>query len=811
MNLKITAFLAAWLTIASTFAYAQQTFKLSGKITDETGKPLDGATIYLKKAADSLLVKTALADASGNFAFENQKPGDYRLTITMIGFQVYKSDVLQLNADKALPTISLKQTATALAGVTISSQKPLIEHKIDRTVVNVDALISNAGSTALDVLEKSPGVIVDENGAISLKGKGVQVYIDDKPSYLSGVELESYLKSMASSGIDQVELMSNPPAKYDAAGNGGIINIRTKKSKVKGFNGGLNMAYSQGKYAKTINSFNFNYRNNKINVNGRVGYNTGNNFNDLDINRHFLNPDGSIASNFLQNSYIRRTSKSYSGKIEVDYYASDKTTWGFEVDEMLSPEDENTIATSRLLNAQNNLDSTIIANNKQHAYYKNGGMNLNYRHQYDKKGKELTADFDYLNYHNTTNQSFDNKSYLPDGALTNSDLLTGDLPAGIQIFAFKTDYTHPLNNGLKLAGGFKSSYTKTDNIADYFYTANNITTPDYGKTNHFLYNEHINAAYINLNKDFKRFAIQAGLRFETTASTGHQLGNVQKPDSVFKRDYNGLFPTLFLQYKLDTAGKHTISLNYGRRIDRPYYEDLNPFLSPIDKFTYYTGNPFLKPSYTQNMELTYAWGNISAELSYSKSMDEVNETIEILNGIYYSRPGNLGSTVRKGITIDASFAPAKWFNFHLYTFLQNVHTVSAFYTGTLNTQGTFYFIKPVTEFKLGHDWVAQVDGGYQSRITHAQFVSGSRGKVNTALSKKLSPATTVKLVVNDVFRTFVNSGDINNLAATRANYRNISDTRTAVLSLNYRFGKVIADQRKHNDSASESEQNRVKN
>ncbi|MCR8561245.1 TonB-dependent receptor [Mucilaginibacter sp. BJC16-A38] len=810
MKLKITAFLAAWLTIASTFVYAQQGLKISGKITGD-GKPLDGATVYLKRAADSVLIKTALADASGNFVFENQKKGNYKLTVTMIGYQLYNSATFQLDSSKTLPTIALKQTGTTLQGVTITSQKPLIEHKIDRTVVNVDALISNAGSTALDVLEKSPGVLVDDNGAISLKGKGVQVFIDDKPSYLSGADLESYLRSLASSSIDQVELMSNPPAKYDAAGNGGIINIRTKKSKQKGFNGNLNLGWSQGKYGKTNNSFNYNYRNNKLNINGRFGYNTNNNFNDLDINRHFLNPDGSIASNFLQNSFIRRTSQSYSGKVEADYYASDKTTWGVEFDYMVRPSDENTIATSRLLNSQNVLDSTIIANNKQHYNFKNGGMNVNYRHQYDKNGKELSADFDYINYRNTSNQSFDNKTYLPDGTMVNPDLLTGSLPADIQIFALKADYAQPLRNGIKLAGGAKSSYTRTNNIADYFYTANDITTPDYTKTNHFIYHENINAAYINANKDFKRFSIQAGLRFENTSSTGHQLGNVQKPDSVFKRDYNALFPTLYLQYKLDTAGKQSISLNYGRRVDRPYYEDLNPFLSPIDKFTYYTGNPFLKPSYTNNVELSYTWGHITTEFSYSKTRDAVDETIEIVDGIYYSRPGNIGSTVNKTITIDASFEPAKWFNFHLFGFVQNIHTVSAFYTGTLDTKGTFFFIRPVTEFKLGNDWTAQLDGGYQSKITNAQFVAGHRGKVNTGLSKKLSPSTTVKLVVNDVFHTFVNSGDINNLANTLANYRNISDTRTAVISLSYRFGKTISDQRKHKDDASESEQNRVKN
>lgn len=220
---------------------------------------------------------------------------------------------------------------------------------------------------------------------------------------------------------------------------------------------------------------------------------------------------------------------------------------------------------------------------------------------------ELTADLDYLRYDNTLSQGFDNSSYLPNGMLINHDLLTGALPSAIDIYAAKTDYTHPLKSGLKLAGGLKTSYTQTDNIANYFYTVNQNTTPDYDKTNHFIYKENINAAYINASRDFKRLSVQLGLRFENTVSKGHQLGNVQKPDSVFKRNYNGLFPTVYLQYKLDTAGNQQISLNYGRRIDRPYYEDLNPFLAPLDKFTYYTGNPFLRPAYTQNIELSHTY------------------------------------------------------------------------------------------------------------------------------------------------------------------------------------------------------------
>ena len=811
MKLKITAFFAAWLTIVSTFVHAQQGFKITGKITGADSKPLEGATIYLKRAADFVLIKTELADASGSFTFNNQKSGEYRLMITMVGYAAYKSDVFQLIGDKQLPVIALIQTGTALKEVTISSQKPLIEHKIDRTVVNVDAMLTAAGSNALDVLEKAPGVMVDDNGAISLRGKGVTVYIDDKPTYLSGAELESYLRSLTSATIDQIELMTNPPAKYDAAGNGGIINIRTKRSKIKGFNGALNLSYAQGVYARTGNSFNFNYRNNKLNVTGNLSYNTNNGYNDLDINRHFLNPDGSIASNFLQNSFIRRTMQSYSGRVNVDYYASEKTTWGIGLNGLYNPSDRKTIATSKLSDAQYTLDSTIIANNKDHLLFKNGGVNLNYRHQFDKNGKEVTADLDYIKYNSGRQQSFDNKSYLPDGTITNSDLLMGNLPANIDIFAAKTDYTHPLSNGVKLSAGLKTSYTKTDNIAEYFDAVNGVTKPDYDKTNHFLYNEQINAGYVNASKDFKHISIQAGLRFENTISNGHQLGNIQKPDSVFKRNYNGLFPTFYFQYKLDSAGKQNITLDYGRRIDRPAYQDLNPFVSPIDKFTYYTGNPFLKPTYSNNIELSYTWGNVTLGVDYSKTKDDENETIEIVDGIYYSRPGNLGNVVNKGLTLDGGYDITKWFNLHFFGMVRNIHTVSDFYTGALNTQGTFYFVRSAAEFKLGHDWVMQLEGSHQGTVTNAQFISFARTRFNTAISKKLSPSTTVKLVINDIFHQFVNAGQINNLANTLADYRNISDSRFGILSLSYRFGKAIQGQRKHTENASESEQNRVKN
>jgi len=812
MAKKLLSFIFAF-TISICTVSAQSGLKITGSITSTDGKPLDGATIYLLKAADSTLVKTALSNADGSYTLAGLKAGDYKLSAVTMGFAAYKGAAFKLiDQDIALPGITLQPKGKALKEVTITSVKPFVEHQIDRTIVNADALISNAGSTALDVLEKAPGVIVDQSGEISLVGKnGVKIFIDDKPTYLSGESLQNYLRSLPSSSIDQIELMTNPPAKYDAAGTGGVINIKTKRSNIRGFNGSTNFSYSQGKYGTTNDSFNFNYRDNKLNMFGNLGYNTGNGQNDLTINRQFLNASNDVTSTFLQNDFLRRIAQNYNAKIGIDYYLSDKSTIGTVLTGLINPSNRPTINTSTFLDPKNVPDSTIVADNASNSRFTNKGINLNYRHQYTTKGQDLTVDLDYLDYQTNTNQSYNNITYLPSGAISNTYVLTGNLPSQLDIYSAKADYEQPLA-GVKFSTGVKTSYTTTDNIANYFYTQNgSATLPDYGKTNHFLYRENINSAYMNASRDYKRFSFQAGLRLENTIANGHQLGNAQKPDSVFKQNYTSLFPTFYLQYKLDSAGKQQISFNYGRRIERPDYDQLNPFLSPLDKFTYYTGNPFLKPSYINSFELAYTYKNITLSGSYSKTIDNVNETIEILNGIYYSRPGNLGSVQYLTLNLDASFDPAKWFNFHFFTFVQDIHTESSFYTGQLNTRGAFFYFRPILQFKTGKDWTIQADGFYQGKVTNAQFVAGEKHRINLGLAKKISASWSMRLAVNDVFNTFVNDGVINNLANTLASYRNKPDSRQVAVAVGYRFGKAIADQRKHNANGAETEQNRVRN
>jgi len=817
MKYNVLAFLAVWITIASNFVQAQTPgFKVFGVVADENAKVVGAATVALFNAKDSVLLKTNLTDVDGKFNFPAIEAGQYVLKISFMGYKTYRTKPFELtviNPQNNLGQIKLTPEANSLNSVNITGKKAFVEQKIDRMVVNVDALISNAGTTALDVLSKSPGVNVDQNGVISLKGKaGINIFIDDKPTYLSGADLENYLRSLPSSTLDQIELMTNPPAKYDAAGNGGVINIKTKKSKVSGFNGSLNLSVNQGELTRSNNSLNLNYRKNKVNVFGNFSYNLNNSFTDLDLNRTYKNPDNTPKYFFNQNSYFRRHGNTFNAKAGIDFYQTEKTTWGFVFSGMNRISNQVNDNTSNLLNAIKQPDSIIKAINNDKINYKNAAFNLNFRHKFGKENGDLTFDLDYLTYKNQTDQHYFNYSYLPDMQLKSQDLLSGDLPSDIDIYTAKADYSKPVNKLWKLDAGLKTSYTKTNNGASYLNTVNGVTAIDYDKSNRFIYKEHINAAYLNMSMEGKHLSVQAGLRFETTVSDGHQLGNLMKPDSSFKRTYKGLFPTAYLTYKLDTAGNNQIGLNYGRRIDRPYYQDLNPFYSPLDKFTYYVGNPFLKPSFTQSLELSHTFKNkITTTLGYSWIRDDVSETIEIVNGTYYSRPANIGTGTVKNISVNADLDFTKWLSTHIYMELGNVISKTDFYTGYLTTNGTYFRANPNLQFNISSSWNGELNFNYQTKFSNVQFLIGEVHGFGAALQKKLSSKSTLKLSATDIFRNRVIVGVINNLAATDAGWINRNDSRTVILSYSYRFGKAFSAPAKHDASGAEDEKNRVKN
>lgn len=789
---------------------------LTGIVIGSDQKPLEGVILSLLQSKDSAFVKSYITELDGKFEFLNLKDQDYFLQITQIGYQKYLSKTISIHAENptlALPPIQLMPEESTLKEVTLTSQKNFVERKIDRTIINPDALISNIGANVLEVLEKAPAIQLDGEGNISLKGRqGVVIFIDDKPTYLSAKELPNYLRSLPAGSVETIEIMSNPPAKYDAAGSAGVINIKLKRLTAKGFNGSFSTNYGQGRYSRSNNSLNFNYRLNKVNLFTNISANLNNSYQDLTIWREYFKPTGELNSAFTQNSYIKRRNRSLNLKLGLDYYMSQKSTLGIVLGGFTNPSSNYITNKAQITDENRNLASLNEAFAPADETWKNGTANVNYTYKIDEKGKEISANADYLYYDNQTIQSLINESFTPNNvSLGNRSVLDSKLPSFITIQTVKVDYTNPFSKGAKFETGAKMSYISTQNVANFFDVVDNVATPNYTFSNDFSYTENISAGYLNFSKEGKRFSIQAGLRFEHTAITGRQKGNVQVKDSSFSRSYDSFFPTLYLSHQLDSAGKHQVAFSYGRRINRPNYQDMNPFTYPMDRFTLYGGNPFLRPTFSQNFELSYTFNNaITASLEYSQTTDAINETIEQSSNIFYSRPGNIGNQITYSASLNATLEPVKWWTVQLYTALTHNDFEAVLYGQNLKNKGTFWYVAPTCLFRVGKAWGAEIGGFYQTSIYSAQFVLIPWGQLRLAISKKiLKEKGALKLGISDALYTNQPGGNIKGLANSTARWYSLLDTRVVTLAFSYRFNKGQSLKARQIDG-SESERQRVR-
>jgi len=815
MKLIHLLFLTVFTLLLFSFANAQTTGgKISGAILDDAKKPLDGATVILLIAKDSTVVTTQITNPDGSFAFQNLTDNTYLIKATYIGYKNYRSGNVIVSQQNTvnLPAIILSPTGKALNEVTVTAQKSFIEQKIDRTVVNVGALISNTGTNALEVLQKTPGVQVDADGNITFKGKsGVLVMIDDKPTYLSAANLATYLRSLPSSSLDQIELMDNPPAKYDAAGNAGVINIKTKKNTIRGFNAVVSVDDEQGFYGRTNESINMNYRVDKVNLFANIAYNEQRTFRRLEIDRDYYDANGDFLSSLKDISYFRPTSYNTNIKAGMDFFASPKTTWGVVFTGTISPDHDSSPVNSLIYGANGQLDSTINTLNTSKNTFNSKGINVNYTHKFDSVGRELTFDLDYIRDVSGSNQLFVNNTFLPDGTLTNSQTLSDNLPSTINIYSAKADYTHPLKGKAKLEAGIKSSYVNTNNAANYYNVVDGVSTIDYNNTNQFLYKENINAAYINFNKDFGRFALQSGLRVENTNGYGNQLGNAEKADSSFANHYTNLFPTAYLSYNLDTAKHNVLVASYGRRIGRPNYASLNPFTFFVDEFTYFSGNPFLKPQFTDNYKLAYSYRSLfTVAASYNYTSNVQGETIHNTGDVFISTTGNIGQEKMIDLSVNTNFQPAKWWTVNLYLEVYNNAYQGAFYDGYLDQSKTTFSANSSNQFTISKTWSAEISGWYAGSGTYGQFITLPKGMLNAAIQKKiLNNKGSIKLSMQDILHSFSPSGTITNITDATATFHNFVDTRVATLAFTYSFGTSTNVPQKRDTGGADSEQGRA--
>jgi hypothetical protein len=464
------------------------------------------------------------------------------------------------------------------------------------------------------------------------------------------------------------------------------------------------------------------------------------------------------------------------------------------------------------LNDRSIPDLTGYGNTLGNSLWKQITGNINLQHKFNNSGRELSADIDYINYNNTAKKLLNNFIYASDGDIDSNYIFQYNLPSNINIYTAKADYTHPLKHKLILSAGVKSSWVKNDNASDYDDIINNSYKPDLSKSNHFVYTENINAVYINARKDWKRFGAQFGLRAENTNTKGNQLGNAVVPDSINTNRYTGLFPSVFINYKLDSAGKNILSFNFSRRISRPNYYQLNPFLIFIDQYSYNTGNPFLSPSFYNSIEISYRYKQfINATFQYNQNNNAFFNATQVVNNLFITRPENTNTRYMIALLINLNFSAAKWWKLNINMGGAHFVTKGSLYNQSLAQSIYACRLNVLSQFTFSKDWSAEISSRYTSRIIQLQRVYGSRYTMNAGIQKKiLKGKASVKLNADDIFYTLKQKERSTGLQFADAYHINIQDTRRVSIGVNFNFGnETFARKRRYNDNGADDVKNRV--
>lgn len=600
---------------------------IRGQLQDADGASVEFANIALYNAADSNLVKVEITNESGAFNIQNIKAGNYYLNASYIGYSDLQKTDVRLAADQQLDlgVLSFLPAAVELQEATVKASRVMVEIKPDRTVFNVEGTINSVGSDALSLLRKAPAVTVDNNDNINVLGRaGVLIYVDGKRLPLSGQDLSNYLQNLPAEQIDRMDIITNPGARYEAEGNAGIIDIRLKKDKSLGTNGSLNSTYSQGRYDRSNLNASGNYRNKNLNVFGSLGLGDGSVYNTM-VFESFQNGIQLNEDNDIRNKW-----QNYNYRIGADFFLSEQHTLGFLTEGREMNGDRwmfNRVAISRP-DAPGPIDSLLAADTRANDRRRQKTVNLNYRFD-NKKGRTFNIDLDYGAYQNDSERYQPNRYYkdFNQENLLSETINSFDTPTDIDIYTFKFDYEEKLGGG-RFGAGAKLSRVVSDNTFFFFDELDGNPVQNNRRSNRFQYDENVYAGYISYARALgKKWNFSAGLRAEQTDAMGDLqafMPELQEPPVDL--NYLSWFPNAGLTWQV--APKHSLALNYGRRINRPDYNVLNPFNNQLSQLSYEKGNPFLSPEIVNNVELGYTLAyRYNFKMAYSLTTDQITRLI----------------------------------------------------------------------------------------------------------------------------------------------------------------------------------------
>lgn len=810
MKTKFLSIVVAALAFAAQ-TQAQTTQSLiKGHVTDERDLGLEIVTVSLLQAADSNLVKAAITDSAGNFEIVQDKQGEFLLAYSSIGYKSEFSPPFKLTPGQRFTTsgIKLLPASQKIKDVVITSSKPMIEASADKIVFNVEGSINATGSNALELLQKSPGITVDNNENISMRGKsGVQVYIDGKMTQLDTKSLADYLRSINSSDVEAIEMIANPGAKYDASGNAGIVNIRLKKNKKFGTNGTADLGLVKGNMLRGNGSVSLNYRDKKVNMFSNISASAGDNRSNLNLYRtqnDTVYRQRTIMTNGRRNANI---------KAGADYFLDRKSTLGVLVLANFKDGTFGSENTTDILQPESErLLKTIRSGNTAPLSRTSANFNLNYRYA-DTNGTEISFDGDYGLFRSTGKSYQPNNYYDADNQYLYSVINGNNTPTDISIYTAKLDLEHKLGKG-KLGYGAKFAYIRTNNAFEFFnYLGDNVPVKDLGLSNGFVYTENVNAAYVNYDRVLSaKWSFKAGLRMEQTNSKGDLTradGKVQA-DNTVERSYLDVFPNAALTFTMNE--NNVFGLVYGRRIDRPDYQDLNPFENKLDQLTYEKGNAFLKPQYTDNIELNYVFKSmINASISYSHVKDYAVTVTDTINGnATFLQKHNIASQRLFSFNLGSPLPIAKWWKGYVNVWFNYQVIDGSFNNIRVDMKSPGYGIYMQHTFNLGKDYAAELSGWYEGKTLEGTWKRRSFKTLDIGFRKRfLNERATVKVSVTDIFRT-MRFRAVSDYGGTNLVIDQMNDARTIRVNFSYRFGSSQIKEARQRKTASESEGNRIK-
>jgi hypothetical protein len=791
-------FMLVFLGFSPVFLFAQNGF--SFRVTDAQKQPVEGATVFLLSAKDSSVVKTEISDAGGSVAFEAASNQSYLLAINALGFLPFKGGLDAIGADG---TLRLASSGTQLETVTIAAKKPMFETRTDKLIFNVENSPLATGNTALELLRKSPGVIVDQNDNIALRGKnGVRIYIDGKPSPLGAADLAAQLQAMQASDIEAIEIIANPSARFDAAGNAGIINIKLKKNKNYGTNGTLTSGLTQGLYARGNANLSLNHRNRALNLFGSYGHNRGKNWNFFDFYRR---QNGFI---FDQKTESRWQNNNHNFKTGADWTPHKNHALGLTVNGFANRTNSNSNTQAPVYEEVMPVSpiQVLLSSTARQGRRANLNANLNYLWT-PGKDRTLSADFDYGHYDLWADEAVPNRyvdPQKPDQTLSAVDFYS-QTPTLIGLWSLKADWEQPLGKNQRLSAGLKSAHVRTDNTFNFFENA--VFEPQ--QSNQFVYDEQINAAYGQISGKKGKLDWQIGLRAEQTISEGDLQTANEIADKNVRRNYLNWFPSASASLNLDA--KNRLGLSYSRRIDRPAYADLNPFEYRINELTYSKGNPFLLPQYTHNLELNHTWNwTLNSSLSYSYVQNyfaNVSDTVELRRS--FLRKENFDRQEVWDLSSSYPFKINRWWSGFATATAALARYRADFEPGKsvrIDNYNVSTYLQ--NSFAVGRGLSLELSGSYSSpNIWGGTYRNRAFWFVDAGLQHK-SKHLTLRLVVADLFLSMRWRGvaEFGGLYAIAAGGW---DSRQLRLSATYSFGKSTVKKARQRSSATEELQRRA--